>query len=79
VNESDPNVLSWMRKINDQAVLIILNMSPASQTAQFDLHAVGIAATQAVTVLSSFARSGQTQSLGAIQIPPYGALVANIQ
>ena len=42
LNESDPNVLSYLRRYKDQAVLVVLNMSAEPQKASFNLGRAGI-------------------------------------
>ncbi len=42
LNENDPNVLSYLRRYKDQAVLVVLNMSAESQKASFNLGGAGI-------------------------------------
>src|SRR5205823_13234702 len=37
LNESDPNVVAYVRQYKDRAVLVALNMSGAAQKASFDL------------------------------------------
>ena len=59
LNESDPNVLSYLRKYKDETVLVALNMSPAAQKVSFDLSPQGLSAAKAMTLVTSMTQSPQ--------------------
>jgi len=52
---------------------VALNCSGRSQTVRFD------AAGQASTLLSSFAKAGQTEDLGRLMLPPYGSWIGQVR
>jgi alpha-glucosidase len=75
VNATDHNVLSYMRKSPEgSAVLVVLNCTASPQTQSFDVRS-----TQAVTLLSSFAKTGRVVDLKRVMLPPYGSWVGQLQ
>jgi alpha-glucosidase len=75
VNATDRNVLSYMRKAPDgSSVLVVLNCTASPQTQSFDVRS-----TQAVTLLSSFAKTGRVVDLKRVMLPPYGSWVGQLQ
>lgn len=80
VNESDPNVLSWIRTDKQgKTVLVALNVSAAPQRAAFNLDPQGLRGKQAVTLLSSYSNAGEISEIGNINLPAYGSLIAEIR
>ena len=75
LNTDDPNVFSYMRKYNNEAVLVVLNMSPEAQAAKFDLKAQGFAKPTVKTLAAS---GGSATSLSAVKLQPYSAYIAKI-
>ena len=53
LNPDDPNVLSYLRRYKDQAVIVVLNMSASSQKLKFDLSKQGLKNVQLKTLLTS--------------------------
>src|SRR5260221_11805950 len=41
LNESDPNVLTYVSRYKNEAILVLLNISATEQKAQFDLSPLG--------------------------------------
>ncbi len=79
VDESNTNVLSFLRKTNDgKAVLVALNFTPSSQTVNFDFNAQGVEGKHASTVLASFP-ARETADLGHIALPAYGAYIGEVE
>jgi alpha-glucosidase len=79
LNESDPNVLSYLRKAKDgSAVLVSLNMSETEQTVKFDLGAKGISATQANTLLSTGNDPTKSVPLSAVKLAPYSVYIGEL-
>ena len=78
LNESDPNVLCYVRSYKGQNVLVVLNMSGSVQKFSADLHAKGIAAKAGKTLLSSFSASDM-MNLSDISLEPYGSWIAQLQ
>ncbi len=77
LNEDDPNVLTYLRKGTDDAVLVILNMSATPQKAQLDLAPAGFTAPK-LTVLLTTAPAPAANSAAALQLPPFGVLIAKV-
>ncbi len=75
VNETDHNVLSYLRRGGDgTAVLVAVNMSPNPHTVSFDLQP-----QRASTLLSSFVKAGAPMNLDSLALPPYGSWIGQIQ
>src|SRR5581483_2583456 len=78
LNPDDPNVLSFLRKTNGDAVIVALNMSGKERTVSFDLKKEGVQSTTAVTVLEAPHRRSPgiigglvTVPLNNLTIPPF--------
>jgi alpha-glucosidase len=79
INETDQDVLAFIRKADGKAVLVALNFTPHRQKVSFDLEPQGVRGKQATTVLSSFSKAGHNSSLKDLVLPPYGAYVGQVQ
>jgi alpha-glucosidase len=77
VNDTDPNVYSYLRRYKDKAVLVSINLSPEPQTVSFDLSAEGFGAKQAKTLLASN-KAGATQLLSGVSLAPYTVYVGEV-
>jgi len=77
VNESDPNVYSYLRRYQNQAVLVVLNMSDSPQTVSFDLSSQGFGAKQAKTLLTT-TKAGSEQPLSAVALKPYTVYIGEV-
>ena len=55
LNEDNPNVLSYLRRYKNDAVLVVLNMSGTTQQISFDLSGEGFPAAKATTMLTTSA------------------------
>jgi len=77
LNENDPNVLTYVRKYKDEAILVVLNMSATEQKVQFDLWPLGFSAPRLSVLLTSFHKPlmGMTDAL---PIEPYSVFIAKI-
>jgi alpha-glucosidase len=74
IDENDKNVLAFTRRAKDgTAVVVALNFTAAPQTAVLD------AGARATTLVSSFAKPGQTVNLKALSLPAYGAFVGSLR
>ncbi|MGA3093179.1 MAG: alpha-glucosidase [Terriglobales bacterium] len=76
LNESDPNVISYLRRYKNEAVLVVLNMSSTAQTVKFDLAAQGFAKAKSETLLTTLkpAPSGTEHIL----LPPFGVYLTKL-
>lgn len=80
VNETDHNVLSYLRKSADgTAVLVALNLSAKPQTVSYNLEAQGLHGRHASILLSSSGKAGQSADLTKVVLPAYGSWVGQIQ
>jgi alpha-glucosidase len=79
LNETDPNVLSYLRKSGDSAVLVAINMSAAPQAAHFDLAQQGLTATSAKTLLTTQTSLKETASLAQISLEPFAVYVGAVK
>jgi alpha-glucosidase len=76
LNPDDPNVLSYLRRYRDEAVLVVLNLSANPQKVRFDLGPQGFPAAKARTLLST---AGQGEStISALSLEPFAVYIAEI-
>jgi len=73
LNESDRNVLAYLRVYNDQAVLVALNMSAAEQTADLELSKRGYS-----QVKSLVATGKSSASKDAVRLGAYGVFIGQL-
>jgi alpha-glucosidase len=73
LNQTDQNVLSYLRVYQDQAVLVALNMSESTQKVNFQLSKNGFSSAK------SLAATGQSSSNGDIvTLDPYGVFIGQL-
>jgi alpha-glucosidase len=77
LNESDPNVLAFVRQYKDQAILVVLNMSAEEQKVRFDLSPLGFSSPKLTVLLTDFHKplTGMTDEL---PMEPYSVFIAKI-
>ena len=78
LNETDPNVMSYLRRYKDNAVLVVLNMSSAPQKASFDLAAQGFSAGQAKTLLTTTPGLGKDATLSDMTLAPFSVYIGQV-
>jgi alpha-glucosidase len=78
LNESDPNVLSYLRRYKDEAVLVVLNMSAGQQKIAFDLSSQGFSATSASTLLTTLSSSPARATLSSVTMEPFSVFIGKI-
>jgi alpha-glucosidase len=76
LNESNPNIISYLRRYKNEAVLVVLNMSSTQQTVKFDLTPQGFAKAKSTTLLTTMkpAPSGTEQ----IALAPFGVYIVKL-
>ena len=75
LNDSDDNVLSYLRNYKGQAVLVALNMSGSPQKARFDLSGLGFANAN----FKSLVATSQSTSAGQeVSLPPFGVFIGEV-
>jgi glycosidase len=79
LNENDPNVLSYLRRYKDEAVLVVLNMSSRPQKVSFNLQAQGLTASKATTMLTTGRANRGSASLKAISLEPFSVYIGKIE
>jgi alpha-glucosidase len=79
LNDSDGNVLSWMRQAPGQPVVVVAcNFTATSQKVSLDLSKQGISGKLAKTLMKT-PGSSDPASLDAIQLPPFGVYMGQLQ
>ncbi len=77
VNETDPNVLSYLRTYKGKAVLVAINMSAVPQKVAYDLRARGLG-QKAKTLLATDSQPGSVK-LAELTLQPYGVHVGEVK
>jgi alpha-glucosidase len=78
LNENDPNVLAYLRKYKDEAVLVVLNMSANPQKASFDLSQQGFAAPKATMLVTTDSQAPKEGGVQQLPLQPFGVYIASI-
>jgi alpha-glucosidase len=77
LDENNPNVLSFLRRFRNEAVLVVLNMSATAQKVTLDLAPQGLAASSDAILLTD--GSGATRSQGKeISVEPFTAYIEKL-
>jgi alpha-glucosidase len=77
LNESDPNVLVYVRHYKAETILVMLNMSATDQQVRLDLSPLGFSLPRVSLLLTSF-RKPLPPANGDLPMEPYSAIVARI-
>jgi oligo-1,6-glucosidase len=77
VNESDPDVLTYVRRYKGEMILVMLNMSAKDQQVGIDFPAMGYPMPKVSVLLTSFHKPLPPAG-GAIPMEPYSAFIAKI-
>ncbi|HYL16354.1 MAG TPA: alpha-glucosidase [Terriglobales bacterium] len=78
LNQDDPNVLSYLRKYKEEAVLVVLNMSGEAQKISFDLSGQGFPSPKTKLLLTTMSQPPKDGALTGLSIEPFGVYVAEI-
>ena len=78
LNEDDPNVLSYLRKVNDQAIVVMLNMSSTPQKVKVSLEPQGFTSPKLSVLLSTYQLPAAAGAAESVELPPFGALIAKV-
>jgi alpha-glucosidase len=73
LNENDPNVLSYLRRYKNQAVLVVLNFSSSKQKVSFDLGPQGLGGAKPSILLGS-----PSADLSQVTLDPFGVYMAKL-
>jgi alpha-glucosidase len=79
LNETDSNVLSYLRKSKNGSVIVALNMSGKPVKVRFDLKARGLSGRHTKVLLGNYPNVGESVDLTNVTLPPYGALVGEVK
>jgi alpha-glucosidase len=77
LNNSDANVLAYLRQYKNNTVLVVLNISATKQQPNFDLTKQGLASAQANTMLASGA-TAPAGTFKSVSLEPYGVYIAKL-
>lgn len=75
LNESDPNIISYLRRYKNDAVLVAINMSGQPQKTSF--HLPGFAGPKARTLLTT-AKSAGAPDLNSMQLEPFEVYIGEV-
>ena len=73
LNQSDPNVLSYLRVYQDQAVLVALNMSGSQQNVDFKISKNGFASAKPLITTGNSSSKGDI-----VTLEPYGVFIGQL-
>ena len=76
--DNDQNVLSYLRRYKDEAVLVVLNMSGSEQKVSFDLSPQGLGSARPATLITTMSSRPQDVQLSQITLEPFGVYIAKI-
>jgi glycosidase len=78
LNESDPNVMAYLRRYKDQAVLVVLNMSAEPQKASFNVEPQGFPSAEAKTLLTTIPTMKDSATLSEMALAPFSVYIGEI-
>jgi alpha-glucosidase len=78
LNENDANVLSYLRRYQNEAVLVILNMSGQPQQASFDLTPQGFPVRTAHTLITTMDQDSKDISLPHVALQPLSVYIGAV-
>jgi alpha-glucosidase len=77
LNESDPDVLAYLRRSGSETILVALNMSGEKRDATFDPGAVGVSGAKVSTLVSTTSQPA-AGALKSISLDPFSVYIAKI-
>lgn len=78
VNESNPSVFTFLRKLDNECIMVAVNMSPYEQTVDYDLKKAGVDAANVTPLVTSPVLQEKTVGLNSVKLGPYGVLIGKI-
>jgi alpha-glucosidase len=78
LKENDPNLLSYLRRYKNEAVLVVLNMSSQPQEVSFDLAPQGFPAKSARTLLTTMTPQSRESSLSHLSLQPFSVYIGSV-
>jgi alpha-glucosidase len=76
LNENDPNVISYLRRYKNEAVLVALNMSNTEHTVKFDLAPQGFGKAKSTTLLTTVKPA--PARIEEVSLAPFGVYIARL-
>ena len=77
LNQDNPNILSYLRRYKNEAVLVVLNMSATTQQISFNLSDQGFPSAKAATMLTTL-DAAPGGPLGQVVLDPFAVYIARI-
>jgi alpha-glucosidase len=77
LNQNNSNVLSYLRRYKNEAVLVVLNMSAIPQTISFNLSGEGFSQAKVATLLTT-STSQPIGSLEHVALDPFAVYIARV-
>ena len=77
LNQDNPNVLSYLRRYKDEAVLVVLNMSATAQQVSLNLSEDGFPSAKTTTLLTTSAAAASGQ-LDQVALDPFSVYIARV-
>ena len=78
LNDTDPNVLAYLRSFEGKAVLVVLNMSGAAHESILDLAAHGLSNEKVREVLSTASSAQKGKAPLKVSLQPFGVYMAEV-
>ena len=78
LDENNPNVLSYLRRYKNDAVLVVLNMSGTEQQVSFDLKPQGFSSHKATTLFTTDSQQAKEINPSQLPLKPFAVYVATI-
>ena len=78
IDESNPDVFSFLRRTSDSTIVVCLNMSSQSRAVSLDLKSKSVSGKHLHPLYSSPAMTG-TIAVNKIKIEPFGVIVAKVK
>ncbi len=78
LNEKDPNVLSYLRKSNTDAVIVVINMSAAPQTVNFKLSKQRLNVKSPKTLLTTQPSLQNNSSVAQLSLEPFAVYIGSL-
>jgi len=79
LNANDPNLLSYLRKTRNDAVLVVINMSAAPQTVSVKLSKQRLSTKSAKTLLTTQSSLQNISTVAQLSLEPFAVYIAALQ
>jgi alpha-glucosidase len=78
LNQDDPDVLSYLRRYQDDAAPVVINMSASPLKVSFDLSQQGFGSGAAKTLLTTQASVKNNSSVAQLSLEPFAVYIAEL-